>query len=73
MANAALRNHGLDFLQLPARSIVSGFMAIRDEINPLPLMLKLHLAGVRLALPAMLGKAKPLMMRSWAPVNWTGF
>jgi 5-formyltetrahydrofolate cyclo-ligase len=66
-ANAALRAHGLDFLSLPSRAIVSGFFAIRDEINPLPLMLSLHLAGHRLALPAMLGKGKPLIMRAWAP------
>ncbi len=66
-ANAALRQHGLDFLELPVTPVVSGFFAIRDEINPLPLLLKLYLAGSRLALPAMLGKGKPLLMRSWAP------
>ena len=66
-ANAALRQHGLDFLELPITPVVSGFSAIRDEINPLPLMLKLYLAGSRLALPAMLGKGKPLLMRAWAP------
>ena len=41
-ANAALRAHGLAFLNLPGRAIVSGFFAIRDEINPLPLLLSLH-------------------------------
>lgn len=66
-ANAALRQHGLDFLELSDKPVVSGFFAIRDEINPLPLLLKLYLAGSRLALPAMLGKGKPLLMRSWAP------
>ena len=66
-ANAALRQHGLDFLELAVTPVVSGFSAIRDEINPLPLMLKLYLAGSRLALPAMLGKGRPLLMRSWAP------
>jgi 5-formyltetrahydrofolate cyclo-ligase len=66
-AGAALRQHGLDFLTLPDRPVVSGFFAIRDEINPLPLMLKLYLAGSRLALPAMLGKGRPLLMRAWAP------
>lgn len=66
-ANAALRQHGLDFLELPVTPVVSGFFAIRDEINPLPLLLKLYLAGSRLALPAMLGKGKPLLMRAWSP------
>lgn len=66
-ANAALRQHGLDFLGLAITPVVSGFFSIRDEINPLPLMLKLYLAGSRLALPAMLGKGRPLLMRAWAP------
>ena len=66
-ANTQLRTHGLDFLTLPSRPVVSGFFAIGDEINPLPLLMSLHLRGVRLALPAMLGKGKPLLMRAWAP------
>ncbi len=46
--------------------IVSGFMPLKSEINPLPLMQKLAEAGVALALPAIAGRSKPLIMRSWA-------
>jgi 5-formyltetrahydrofolate cyclo-ligase len=44
--------------------IVSGFMAMKSEINPLPLMRKLAEAGARLALPAIAGRGKPLIMRA---------
>jgi 5-formyltetrahydrofolate cyclo-ligase len=47
-------------------AIVAGFMPIKSEINPLPLMRKLAAAGARLALPAVAGRGKPLVMRAWA-------
>lgn len=49
-----------------ARKIVSGFMPLRSEINPLPLMRKLSEAGAQLALPAIAGRGKPLIMRAYA-------
>jgi 5-formyltetrahydrofolate cyclo-ligase len=45
--------------------IASGFMPLKSEINPLPLMRKLTDAGARLALPVVAGRGKPLIMRSW--------
>ena len=45
--------------------IVSGFMPLKSEINPLPLMQRLAEAGARLALPAIAGRGKPLIMRAW--------
>jgi 5-formyltetrahydrofolate cyclo-ligase len=45
--------------------IASGFMPLKSEINPLPLMQKLDDAGARLALPAIAGRGKPLIMRAW--------
>ena len=45
--------------------IVSGFMPLKSEINPLPLIQKLAEAGARLALPAIAGRGKPLIMRAW--------
>jgi 5-formyltetrahydrofolate cyclo-ligase len=47
-------------------TIVAGFMPMKSEINPLPLMRKLAAAGARLALPAVAGQGKPLIMRAWA-------
>ena len=46
--------------------IVAGFMPLKSEINPLPLMKKLAGAGARLALPAIKGRGHPLIMRSFA-------
>jgi 5-formyltetrahydrofolate cyclo-ligase len=46
-------------------AVVSGFMALKSEINPLPLLRKLADNGARLALPAIAGRGKPLIMRLW--------
>ena len=55
-------------------SIVSGWCAMGAELDPLPLMMKLHAQGARLALPAIVeGK---LIFRAWAPgeaLNRAGF
>jgi 5-formyltetrahydrofolate cyclo-ligase len=51
---------------LPAGAIVSGFMPLKGEINPIPLMRKLSDAGARLALPVVFGRGKPLVMRAFA-------
>jgi 5-formyltetrahydrofolate cyclo-ligase len=66
-ASAKLIRHGFEFVAARRGAIVSGFSAIRDEINPQPLMLALAGAGHPLALPAMQGKGKPLVFRSWSP------
>ena len=47
-------------------TIVSGFMPLKSEINPLPLMKRLAEAGAKLALPAIAGRGKPLTMRAYA-------
>ncbi len=46
-------------------TVVSGFMPMKSEINPLPLMRKLAEAGADLALPVVAGRGKPLIMRAW--------
>jgi 5-formyltetrahydrofolate cyclo-ligase len=53
-------------IALPAGAIVSGFMPLKSEINPLPLMRKLAEAGAHFALPVVAGKGLPLVMRAWA-------
>jgi 5-formyltetrahydrofolate cyclo-ligase len=52
-------------LAITPSTIVSGFMPLKSEINPLPLLQKLAEAGARLALPAIAGRGKPLIMRAW--------
>ena len=46
--------------------IVSGFMPLKSEINPLPLLRRLAEGGAKLALPAIAGRGKPLIMRAYA-------
>jgi 5-formyltetrahydrofolate cyclo-ligase len=47
-------------------AIVSGYMPLKSELNPLPLLRRLAGAGARLALPVVAGRGKPLIMRSYA-------
>jgi len=46
-------------------TIVSGFSPMKTEINPVPLMRKLAADGAKLALPAIAGRGRPLIMRAW--------
>jgi 5-formyltetrahydrofolate cyclo-ligase len=50
---------------IQAGTIVSGFMPMKSEINPLPLMKTLAEAGARLALPVTGRRGQPLLMRAW--------
>jgi 5-formyltetrahydrofolate cyclo-ligase len=52
-------------LVLAPGTIVSGFMPMKSEINPLPLLRSLAQAGAALALPVVSGRGKPLLMRAW--------
>jgi 5-formyltetrahydrofolate cyclo-ligase len=52
-------------LPIGPRAIVSGFMPMKTEIDPLPLMRKLEGQGARLALPVLVGRGTPLVMRAW--------
>jgi 5-formyltetrahydrofolate cyclo-ligase len=45
--------------------IVSGFSPIKSEIDPIPLMRRLADMGAGLALPVVVAKGQPLVMRSW--------
>ena len=53
-------------LPLPTGTVVSGFMPLKSEINPLPLLRRLADAGASLALPVVAGRGKPLTMRAYA-------
>ncbi len=67
-AAARLAGHGLDFLgPRPSPLVVSAFLAIGEEINPAPLMSRLHRDGATIGLPVMVGKGKPLDFRAWSP------
>jgi 5-formyltetrahydrofolate cyclo-ligase len=53
-------------IAVPAGAIVSGFVPLKSEINPLPLLRKLADAGAQLALPVVSKRGEPLIMRRWA-------
>ncbi len=45
---------------------VSGFIPLKSEIDLRPLMHKLVEMGAKLALPVVVGRGEPLIMRAWA-------
>ncbi|MEI8146998.1 MAG: 5-formyltetrahydrofolate cyclo-ligase [Alphaproteobacteria bacterium] len=50
--------------RFPVRGrVVAGFLPIRSEIDPRPLMDRLRAEGARLALPAFLGRSIPMVFR----------
>jgi 5-formyltetrahydrofolate cyclo-ligase len=53
-------------LSVAPGTVVSGFMPLKSEINPLPLMRKLAAQGASLALPAIDRRGRPLIMRAFA-------
>ena len=53
-------------LKIRVGVIVSGFMPMKSEINPLPLLRRLEEMGARIALPVIGGRGKPLVMRQWS-------
>lgn len=65
-AAAAVARRGLP-LEITRGTIVSGYSAIRSEIDPVPLMRTLAAQGVRLALPAVMARGKSLAFRAWSP------
>ncbi len=57
---------GLPFEIMPG-AVVAGYSPIRSEIDPIPLMRKLAVPGVQLALPAIIAGDQPLQFRAWSP------
>ena len=48
-------------------AIVSAFWPMGDEIDPRPLMERLHAAGIPIGLPVVVAKGAPLLFRRWRP------
>ena len=65
-AAQAIALRGLPFEIMPG-AVVAGYSPIRSEIDPIPLMRKLAVPGVQLALPAIVAGDQPLKFRAWAP------
>ncbi len=64
-ASEGLAKHGIGFAGPVEGAEVSAFLAIGEELDPLPLMRRLWAAGHAIGLPVMVGKAKPLVFREW--------
>lgn len=52
---------------LPPDAIVSAYWPLDDEIDPRPAMRRLVARGLRVALPLIVGKGRPLAFRRWTP------
>lgn len=63
----AARDHFLSARLHEGAQIVSGYWAIRTELDPEPLMRALHEKGIRLCLPVIMGQDQPLRFREWVP------
>jgi 5-formyltetrahydrofolate cyclo-ligase len=46
--------------------VVSGYSPLKSEISPLPLLRRCAEAGATLALPVVIGRGQPLVMRAWS-------
>jgi 5-formyltetrahydrofolate cyclo-ligase len=64
-AALAIAERGLPVEIIP-RIVVSGFSPLKSEISPLPLLRRLADAGADLALPVVIGRGRPLVMRAWS-------
>jgi len=65
-AAQAVARRGLPFEITPG-AVVAGYSPIRSEIDPVPLMRKLAVPGVQLALPVIMSGDQPLKFRAWSP------
>ena len=64
-AALAIADRGLPVEVTPG-TVVSGFSPLKSEISPLPLLRRLADAGASLALPVVIGRGQPLVMRAWS-------
>src|SRR5271169_708651 len=53
-------------LPIAVGMVVSGYSPLKSEISPMPLLRRCADAGAALALPVVVGRGKPLVMRAWA-------
>jgi len=64
-AAQAIAARGLP-VEVAAGMIVSGYSPLKSEISPMLLLRRCADAGAALALPVVIGRGKPLVMRAWA-------
>ncbi|PWE30528.1 5-formyltetrahydrofolate cyclo-ligase [Maritimibacter sp. 55A14] len=65
--DAAARENLLALLRRHPAQVIAGYMKIRTEIDPLPVMAELAAEGRRLCVPVIVGEGLPLAFREWTP------
>ena len=64
---AAVKNSLVKALGRDFRGVLGFYWPFKGEYDPRPLVRELHATGVRLALPVVIEKARPLVFRPWWP------
>ena len=64
---SAIAESDLGFADVTPDAVISGYAAIRDELDPEQLLVSLSVNGNSIALPATLGRGHPLEFRQWDP------
>ncbi len=62
-----LADIGIDFAKPPKRAVVSAYMAMGSEFDPMPLVERLAGEGHPICLPVVTPRGNPLIFRSWKP------
>jgi len=70
-AAQAVAAEGIGFVSPQRGAVVSAFSAIGEELDPVPLLVRLDDEGFVLALPVLQGKGLPLAFRRWRPGDET--
>ena len=66
-AGEALAATFIDAIELAAGAVVAGYWPMRDEVDPRPLMRRLHRSAHVCALGVVHARAAPLRFRAWEP------
>lgn len=64
IASACLVSH---IETIPHAKVISGYMAIQTEIDPITAMNALHEKGYQICVPVIQGRGQPLLFREWTP------
>lgn len=64
---AEVRDSFLRHVRVDSGTVTAGYVPIRDELDPNPLLDALASAGATCCLPVILGRGQPLRFRLWRP------
>ncbi|MGK9231790.1 5-formyltetrahydrofolate cyclo-ligase [Inquilinus limosus] len=66
-AGERLRDIALEAIPFPRGGVVSGYLPIEEELDPLPLLSAAIDRGHAACVPVVQGKGQPLIFRGWTP------